>query len=789
MFKFYLKLLLIVNRHRLFTVVSLLVLALISGGLLTRTKFNNDISMMLPEHSEAAKTFRFIAQTGLTNKVIISLRLNDDKHAVADMTAYVDQLVKKLDSPLISRVDYRISAGSPLDDLNAMTPLIPQVTGSAAVEKLERMLDPAQSQKKINVIYRKLTSFMGTGQLELTRNDPFDLKKGLLKKLQGFSRIWGYQMAQGQNYFISRDLREAMLVLDTKVKGTDGLHAKALITMLRQALADLPAWLTADIISSHLRSLSNEKVIKRDIRLTLTLSFIGFLLLFSLFFKYDFRCLLLMLVPALATLYMLAIMSLGFNALSLFVIGLGGVIIGIAVDYGIHVYAAMASGRRIRGPVAIAKPLLAGGLTTCCVFVVFIFSGTPGYCQLGIFAGGSILICLALTLVVLPALLPKQPFPEFTDNLLSRLTDFVTLHPKPFVFIWLILFSGAIYLFSQVTFNNNLQQLDGSEAAIGIAEQRFHKAWSSKAQPAILAVAAKSVAAARLKAEKISHLLRHKVKGEFFSITDIWPSAETRMANLKTWQAFAASGKLDKLEQQVRRQAEAKGFDRTLFQPFFSGIRTGISQAQQQQLPGMLAAIAQRTTKRVGEQHIVFIFFPDQAALVKKVRTLFSSRPDCFIISRNAFRQMLFEAVTGRIVTLALWAIGVVCLITFLAFRRVGQTLLALLPVGSAIIGSGAFFVLFNIPVNAATCIGSIVVVGLAVDYGIFMVDSLKNNSSKHVLAAIVLSSLTTLIGAGAVIFAQHPMLHSVGMILYGGITIAALTALIIIPAIWTLRK
>ncbi len=787
MFKLYLKSLLMVNKHRLLTVFILLLLAAFCSWKLLNAQFNNDISMMLPENSEAEKTFQFIAKSGLANKVVISLRMNDDKHTVAELTSYVDQLAQRLDSPLITRVDYRIAAVSPLTELIALTPVMPQLFGKAELEQLKTVLTPQNSQKLVNRIYRTLTSPMGTGQVELFRSDPLMLKKGLLQKLQLFKNIWGYKMAAGQNYFISCDLKEAMLVLDTTVKGTDGKNARALIATIKTALEGAPEWLSADIISAHLRALSNEQVIKRDIRFTIILSFIGFVLLFALFFKYDFRCLLLMVVPVMATLYMLGLMTTIFRPLSLFVIGLGGVIVGIAIDYGIHIYASMASGRRVRGVASVVKPLFAGGLTTCGVFVVFIFSGTPGYRQLGAFASGSILVCLLLAVVILPALLPKKPFPVTTEYLLERISLFVKLHPWRFAICWLMLFAGAVYLFMQIQFNNNLEQLDGSDPAIGIAEKRFQSAWGINERPAILAITAASETATRQLTAEIATALRSEIGGDYFCVTDIWPAKATRLDNLNQWQQFLSSGKLTQLEQQLRRDAETKGFLPEMFDPFFNGIKAGIKHPEQQKLPEMFESVIQRTTGRAGQEPVSFIFFPDHSQLVKQVRQLCSKMPGCFVISRNAFRQMLFETVTDRVVRLAMIALLAVCLITFLVFRRPIPTLLALLPVASSIIGAGAFFVLFNIPVNAAACIGAIVVVGLAVDYGIFIVNSLQHKHATHVLAAISLSSLTTLIGAGAVIFASHPMLRSVGIVLCVGISIACTTAIMVVPALWQL--
>ncbi len=765
-------------------------LAIIAGLLISRAKFNNNIAMMLPEHSEAARSFQFISDAGLANKVIINLKITDQQHGVTDLTRYIDRLVVKLHSPLIKKIDYRLAARSPLDELNSLTPLFPQLIGAEGLKKLAATTQPAVADKLTRHIFRIVTSPLGTGQINLYRNDPLLLKRSILLHLKEFKQIWGYRFAPTENYFIAPDRRQAMLLLDTTISGTDGKGAHQLLALLDLVLATHPDWLQPTIIAAHRHTVSNEQIIKGDIRTTLIISFIGFFILFALFFRYDPRCLLLLFIPLLATLYMLSLMTLSKSPLSLFVVGLGGVIIGIAVDYGIHIYAAMAGRSPVRGTISVVKPLLAGALTTCGVFIVFTFSGTPGYRQLGIFASGAIMLCLILAITILPFILPQRPFPTATARLLTAINRFVLHHPALFAGSWLLCFLLACLFFIRIQFNSNLSQLDGSTPAIKTTEQQFRTAWGVKSRPAILAVTGDNRQTTQRRTEELIAHLRTNIAGEkFFAATDIWPDAATRQKNLQRWRQFLRSGKLTTAETQLRRAAVKCGFKPELFNPFFRQLREGIQQPDRQQLPEMFQLLLQRATTTVNGKAVNFIFFPDNSVSVKQARTIAATYPGTVIISRNAFRQMLFETVTSRVITLAWWAIAAVIIITLLVFRRVFLTLLALLPVISAIIGAGALFVLLHIPVNAAVCIGAIVVVGLAVDYGIFMVSNLQKGSSHQVLAAIVLSALTTLVGAGAVIFAHHPMLHSVGLVLCAGISIAAITAITAVPAWWRLKK
>ena len=789
MYEFYLKSLLLLKANRILSIILVVTLALVCALILSQRTFDNDIATMLPKNSEARKTLRFINKSNIANKIVISLRLKDSSHSLNDLQRQIERLVVRLRSPLIDKIDYKLSDNSPLDDLEALTPCLPQMLGQEAVDKLENALDARKMQKIVNSLYQRLVSPAGMGQSAFISNDPFGLKGSIFKDLQTFKNIWGFKMAPGRNYFISRDLRHGMLIIRTPVQSTNTSQSRKLIAAINKELDALPDWLSADIIAGHLRSLSNEKVIKKDIRFTLTLSFIGFLLLFAFFYKYDFRCLFIMGIPILATLFVLAGMTFVFDRTLLFVIGLGGVVVGIAVDYGIHMYSAMAAGRSFRGAVRVLRPLVAGGLTTFGVFAVFMFSDTPGYRQLGVFAGCSIILSLLLSILLLPILFTNTRMPRFSTQWLYRLTEKMKKYPQFIFACWFILMLLSAFAFSRIHFADDLKQLDGSMAEIDAAEQRFQDVWENAERPAILAVSGKTEEEAADRAERTCYLLRAKTEGKFFCVTDIWPSLSVRRENLARFARFTASGKLERLEKQLNLQAEKKGFADNTFKSFFSVFRQGIEYPGQQKLPEMFQTLIKQTTNSEPGNYSFFIFFPDQAELVKLVRDFTSSKGSNFVISRNAFRQMLSEAVSGRIFTLLYIAALAVGGITFILMRSPGAAVLALLPVLSAIIVTGAFFVLFAIPVNAAACIGGIVVIGLAIDYGIFMANEDNHTPSSSVLPAITLSSLTTLVGAGAVIFAVHPMLRSVGIVLCVGIFTAWTTSIAVIPAIREIFK
>jgi predicted exporter len=82
--------------------------------------------------------------------------------------------------------------------------------------------------------------------------------------------------------------------------------------------------------------------------------------------------------------------------------------------------------------------------------------------------------------------------------------------------------------------------------------------------------------------------------------------------------------------------------------------------------------------------------------------------------------------------------------------------------------------------------VAAIVVAGLAIDYGIFAVTALERNDSgfsSDAFSALTLSMLTTLAGAGALLWAEHPALKTVGLVVCSGVAAAYLAAILLLPA------
>lgn len=184
---------------------------------------------------------------------------------------------------------------------------------------------------------------------------------------------------------------------------------------VRQALAEIATpGARAGLTGIPQYALDDREVIQRDIS---ALSLVSLGLIFGLFVNAfgALRRPLLAVVALLAGIGVtLGLLTLYPGHLTLLSAFFASTLLGLGIDYGIHtvdrVEELVASGMSEAEALPRALGSLAGGLTTGALTTAsalfsLVFSGFKGFRELGVIAGVGILVCLAATVIVLPALL------------------------------------------------------------------------------------------------------------------------------------------------------------------------------------------------------------------------------------------------------------------------------------------------------------------------------------------------------------------------------------------------
>ncbi len=137
------------------------------------------------------------------------------------------------------------------------------------------------------------------------------------------------------------------------------------------------------------------------------------------------------------------------------------------------------------------------------------------------------------------------------------------------------------------------------------------------------------------------------------------------------------------------------------------------------------------------------------------------------------------------------YAIALVSIITFLMLRRVRETLLALLPLALGMVWTGGLMYAFGLKLNLGNVFGIPLILGAAAEYGLNLVIRFIEGRdhggpliARSTIMAVLVNGLTTAVGFGSLMLADHRGIFGLGLLLTLG-TVAALTAaLIVLPVL-----
>ena len=154
---------------------------------------------------------------------------------------------------------------------------------------------------------------------------------------------------------------------------------------------------------------------------------------------------------------------------------------------------------------------------------------------------------------------------------------------------------------------------------------------------------------------------------------------------------------------------------------------------------------------------------------------------------------LVFQKMSNRITggfyrAVALGAV-LVALILMLDFRSVRDAGLALLPLGMGVIWMMGAMRLFEIPFNFANLVAVPLIIGVGIDNGVHVIHRVRLEGRegmsvvlRHTGRAILIASLTTMIGFGSLALASHRGLASLGAVLLLGVGSCLVTSTVVLP-------
>ena len=531
--------------------------------------------------------------------------------------------------------------------------------------------------------------------------------------------------------------------------------------------------------------------------------------------------------------------------LNILSISFGIILIGLGVDFGIHYVArylhlrkTCASGGEaiVETASSIGPGIVTGGVATAIAFFMAGLTEFTGIAELGVIAGGGILLCICAAMLVLPAMLyfadrnaNRQELPDTfqVDRWIAPLLRF----PRTMLVIAVIFCLLIALGLPKLRYDHNLLNLQPA----GLASVRLERK--------LLAEANQSIWFALSIAESREELLRRKRQflqlasvdrteeivsllpadhGEKRSVIariqrrlemiperpPLIPETPPEKLGRELAEAHAQLVRADPSGRATRRQIEQ--IRDVLRQMAPSACYARLSDFQQRMAGDLLSRLhtlramanpeppkltdlpRNLVTRFVGKsnRHLLKIYgrgdIWDMAALEKFVADVKHVDPEATgnpLQTYYASRQMQRNYVDA-----AIYSFVAVVLVLLLDFHRIHYVLLALAPMTLGLVLLFGILGWLDIPLNPANMIVLPLLLGIGINDGVHVVHDFRRQLGRYRIssstsAAVLLTSLITMVGFGSLMLASHQGLKSLGLVLTIGVCCCLVTSLLLLPA------
>ncbi|MBN2578681.1 MAG: MMPL family transporter [Pirellulales bacterium] len=139
----------------------------------------------------------------------------------------------------------------------------------------------------------------------------------------------------------------------------------------------------------------------------------------------------------------------------------------------------------------------------------------------------------------------------------------------------------------------------------------------------------------------------------------------------------------------------------------------------------------------------------------------------------------------------ALLALTVILPVVYFDFRSLRALALAMLPLGLGMVQMFGLMGLLGLPLNAANMIVLPLILGVGIDAGVHIVHDFRSQRGPYrmnsaIASAVVINQVTNMAGFGALMIASHQGLQSLGRVLVLGMSSCLFSSLVILPALLT---
>ena len=749
-----------------------------------RMEYEEDISAFLPQSEESRRYSEVYSRLGQDRMAVFFTSEEEDPDLLMDaMTAFGTHWAEADTASLVPDLQVSAEAGAAQEVFDFIRTHWPYfLTGSDFARMDSLLAVPGFVEEKMAENERSFYSMASGFTSGYIRSDPLGLFSPVLQRLEALNPAARSRMEDG--FLFTGDGRTGVVLFNSPFGGSEsGRNAslKALVdTVKARTAAEFP---DVGVFSTGGPEVAVENAsrIKKDSFLALALAAILICIVLWLSYK-RFADVFWILVSIVAgAVFALGIIALFKSSVSLIVLGIGSMIIGIAVNYPLHYVDHLKYQPDKRKALADqVNPLLVGNITTVGAFLSLLLLKAEALHDFG-FIGAMMLVgTILFVLVFLPVLVPAASRPRNTVKL-----DFdrhIHLSPKArrWVFIGFLGVTAVLFWLSRgISFDADRHHINymtpEQERGFAILEEMGA---SEDGASTVYVVASGATAEEALQCNEALAPLLQDASG----LGAFLPSKREQAMRLARWNTFLEAH--PDLGDRIIDAGLKAGFTAHAFQPFFD-LLDGDWAVQEAGYFAPLTETLGTAMYLPGEDQVQVVNYlkVDDGEVGNAVAALRSMLPEgAFCFTQDDVSGTLVRLLSEDFDRIGLLCSLIVFFFLWLSFGRIELSLASFLPLAVGWVWILGTMRLFGLQFNIVNIILATFIFGQGDDYAIFITEGLMYEyaTGRKILRsfknAVVLSALIMFIGIGALIVARHPAMRSLAAVtVVGMFTVVAM--------------
>ena len=811
------------QKHKIILYLLIILSFSLSAYFGSKLDYEEDISKLLPSTDNTKAEGLVFSELKVKDKIFIQIL---SKTGAADADILLDASDMLVDSLLsydaeegdVGDVMYKIDDDIKQQLLTYAMDNVPVLLDSKLYKEIDLLTSKENVYRQMEANLEKIYSPEGAIFSRIIRYDPINLRSILLSGVGGsaggeatsgggeidMAKMLGGNYILYGNHFFTSDTTVALVFVSPNFISFDSKAGTRLVKKIERSIKQLETVHPDLEVLFHgppVQSVFNSRQIKQDLTMTMGLSLIFVCFLIMICFRNKSTLPMLLLPIVYGAFFAFMCMFLLQGMMSLMALGIGVIVLGVALSYCLHV---LTHFKYLTDPVRVlqdqVRPVVFGCLTSIGAFMGLMFTQSALLRDFGLFASFAMVGTTIVSLLFLPHTFSfvRNRRLEKAFAILEKINSCQLDRQYWLLGLIVIVFAVSLYRSSGVAFDTNLRNIGYYEPDVTRSMELYAEKTSRGLATSYYAATSESLDSALICNKAISRICDSlqsagKISSFTKSSTILLPESEQEK-RISEWKSYWTEERVAELKQNIIKAGEANKFKPAMFDPFFEMISKDYEPSSiygSSILPeGMMANMIENSQG----MYLVYTAVQLEAENLLEVNDILAVHPGVIVADPFYYTTNMVELMHEDFNTI-LWISSLFVLIALIiSLRSLILALIAFLPMGMSWYIVLGVMSMLGLQFNLINIVISSFIFGIGVDYSIFVMEGLLSDVKKYDekllmyhKTAIFLSAVVLIISICSLMFAKHPALSSIGVVTLIGMTSTILISYSLQPFLYKL--